>query len=776
MFKASNKHLLLFLVLVFAFTYRMLLMHWQTFPPGADIGLHDSIIHSITVSGNTNFLWNYYQMGGGTSLTFPGYHIFVSYIMLMTGMPDYLAHSLVVSFFSSLIVLCAFLITRTVWGESASLIAAFLVAISRFDIEMLLWGGYPNVITLMLIPLTFYLYLQKSKFSLGPFLAITAILSGAIFLTHSLSSVMFVGITVATVVFISIFSKRVGVPKTHLFVWLVPIFLGVIIVSPFLIEIVPAYFSVSGEIFTGGVSAIRLALLSTKILPLEIVLPLLVSFLFFFLFSKKYKGNFFTVPAFLFALWLLIPTILTQGFLFGLYFDYHRFLYFVLLPVIMLIALGIDHASRFFSRIIDTYLSITKENSPTRNGGNKIVSRLMPHLTRKNLYSAFVLGSLLFSFFVVPIFLTPWQGATVSSFYQFMSEPGYEAMQWARQNTPVGSIFVSDAYYGWWLSGFAQRPTLSAVDPQYLTLSREFEPAKIAKSLLDTDYIVDNGLIQIREDGGYIGRHNPMFLAKLNWTYFPYPFFNFNNDETTIFLRKGNDTKFFDLTQLSVTEMQIKANSNQAVISINKGNNFFNYTQNITVYKGVRFVNVSITIESAIEDVSLYGVRFILQTKGELIDRGNTVGFLEEGTKVLGQLIFAEKQPKVYSGGPEFLYDLTGSPQETIQIWVSVFSVTDDKAVYQDPETKESYMNKILADNLNSYLNRVENTTDLSLDVFDYQKAIKDKEISYIACRDSDVIPKFANDPVFSLVFINDEVAIFMVKRSFNQLGRPPSS
>jgi hypothetical protein len=49
-----------------------------------------------------------------------------------------------------------------------------------------------------------------------------------------------------------------------------------------------------------------------------------------------------------------------QIILFGLYFDYHRFLYFVLLPVIMLIALRIDHTSRFFSRIIDTHLFITK--------------------------------------------------------------------------------------------------------------------------------------------------------------------------------------------------------------------------------------------------------------------------------------------------------------------------------------------------------------------------------------------------------------------------------
>jgi hypothetical protein len=105
-------------------------------------------------------------------------------------------------------------------------------------------------------------------------------------------------------------------------------------------------------------------------------------FLFFFLLSKKYKGNFSLFPPF-FRHVAFNSNSLNQGFLFGLYFDYHRFLYFVLLPVIMLIALGIDHTSRFFSRIIDTHLFITKGNSPIKNGGNKIVLRLMPHLNCK---------------------------------------------------------------------------------------------------------------------------------------------------------------------------------------------------------------------------------------------------------------------------------------------------------------------------------------------------------------------------------------------------------
>ena len=102
-----------------------------------------------------------------------------------------------------------------------------------------------------------------------------------------------------------------------------------------------------------------------------------------------------------------------------------------------------------------------------------------------------------------------------------MNNPGWEAIQWTKQNTPSNSVFVSDALYGWWLGGFAQRPTLSAVDPQYLTSARELAPAKNASYLLDTDYLIDNGYFQVREDGGYLARHNPEFLATSKKLLFP---------------------------------------------------------------------------------------------------------------------------------------------------------------------------------------------------------------------------------------------------------------
>jgi hypothetical protein len=776
MFKTSHKYLLLLLVLAFSFVYRVLLMLWATYPPGADIGLHESIVHSITASDSTHFMWNNYQMGGGVSLTFPGYHIFLSYIILMTGIPDYLAHTLVVSFFSSFIVLCAFLVTRKVWGESTAFIVAFLVAISRFDVEMLLWGGYPNVITLMLIPSVFYLYLERKKFSLVPFLVTSSILSGAIFLTHSLSAVMFVGITFSTIILVAIFSVRIGVAKKHLLIWILPLFLGAILVSPFLAQAVPAYLSENSS----GIADIQSALLSTRVLPLEWVIPLFACVILFFFFSKKYKGNFFTVPAFLLTLWILIPMVFTQGYLVSFYTDYNRFLYFIILPLIILIGLGLDHGAGFFARVIDTYLSLTKKTPKAKKKLNSKHSKLSAHVSRTNIYAGFALSFLLILFWAVPIFVTPFQGTIVQSFYQTMDDPRYEAMQWARQNTPDGSVFVSDAYYGWWFSGFAERRTLSAVDPQYLTLSREFAPAQVAKNLLDTDYLIDNGLIQVRADGGYIGRHNPNFLAILNWTYFPYSFLSFNSNKTKIQYHIGNHPQFLYLDKLPVKEMRIENDTEHATIIVTKGNDFFDYTQLITVYQGVRFVDMSITVETAFEGVSLDWIQFLVESKGKVVQpmRNDTVGLLDVGVKTLGQIIFNQEQPNVEIVNIEnpcileLLYNLQGKYKGEIQISATAYSVTDDPQYYQDQAVTADYMNKIITNNLNSYQQQISN---LSLDVFNYQKALKAWNISYIACRDSEVMPKFANDPAFSLVFINDEVAMFMVKSSSSQVGRTPS-
>ena len=402
MFKANKKYVLLLLIFVFSFIYRVVLMFWQSFPPGADIGLHASVINSITGSGNTNFLYDYFQMGGGQSLTFPGYHIFTSAIILMTGLTDYVAQALIVALFSSLIVLAAFLLTRAVWSESAAFVVAFLVAVSRFDIEMLMWAGYPNVITLLLIPVTFYLFLRRERFSLMPFLVSSSILVGSIFLTHSLSAAVFIGITGVTVFFALVAPKPFGTTRKNVASWLLPIFGGALLVSPFLASAIPAYLSANSSF--SAVNIIDRAVIATRVLPMDEVLALFACLLPLLLLSKKYNRRFISLPTFLTIMWLFIPLVLTQGYLFGLLVDYNRFLYFLVLPVIILFAMMIDHGSAYFAHLTVNYQNLTSQMPKMNRNANKWASRISSGLTHKRVYTIFALGFILIFLSDTPYF------------------------------------------------------------------------------------------------------------------------------------------------------------------------------------------------------------------------------------------------------------------------------------------------------------------------------------------------------------------------------------
>jgi len=787
MIKATNKHLLLlFVIFIFAFLYRFLLTTYEIYPSGSDIGLHNSVIYSIINQGsNVDFLYNNYQMGGGLSITFPGYHIFVAQLMMLTSMPEYLIHALVASLFSSVIVLGSYLITRAVWKESAALAVAFLIAISRFDLEMLLWGGYPNVVALFLIPVIFYFYIQKNRFTKIPFYFTISLLIGSLFLTHSLSSFMFVSILFSVVLVGLIFNKKLETTRFEMLSWLLPVFFGVLMVSPYLIHIIPVY------IVNQLTVEIAQALLSFRVLPLAIVLPLFVVGWLYFLLSKKYHNRYFTVPTILLALWMFIPVLFTQGYLVGQYTDYNRFLYFVITPLIILMGLFIDHGSGFFARIIDTYRTLTRQLANTVNETGKNHSRLAnfsnkfnKKLTRPNLHAGFLIGILLICFFFIPIFMTPNKSVVPQNYYQIMSTPLYQAMNWVKINTPSDAIFVTTAYYGWWFAGFAQRPAWSAVEPQFLSLSREFPIAQVATNLLDTAYLFGSSFklsdeilyIQVQEDGGYMARHNPQILTNLNGTYLPYPFFNFNSDQTKILYTVNGVPCSISLAALPVKNMYMENNTQHTTVSIIKGNEYFTCTQSTTVYQGSKFVNITTTLEAVSENVSLSWLQSTLDVNALQVglERPNTIGFVAENVNAFGQIIFEKNLPMVNSrayaelGSTEVRldYNLADKKQVNIQMSLTTYSATNDKKMYRS-EFSSDFFDKQIVLNLEP-----ESRDNLPLFIpFNYQTELKINNIKYVVVPSyyekevkADMKLKFANDPLFNLVFINDEVAIFEVK------------
>jgi hypothetical protein len=761
MLRTRRSFLLLFFIIFFSTIYRAVLVMHEGFPPGADIGLHNSLIHSITQGGNTNFLWNYYHMGGGNSNTFPGYHIFVTYVIFFTGMPDYLAQAFVAILFSSLLVMVAFLITRKVLNESIALIVAFLVGVSYYDIYILLWSGYPNIVTLMLIPLAFYLLLEKSRFPPLPRITVASLLSATIFLTHSLSTFMFIAIIFASVFIALSFPRRVGVNRKDVLEWLVPLFIGGLVVSPFLVQAAPFYLNLNSPIYTGGLPDIQTALLPIRLVPFEFVLPFFVCFFLYFVFFKYLHVKLLQFSMILLVSWLIIPTALTQSYIVGFYTDYERFLYFADLPLIILIGTGIFLGGRLLAKSTNWLLSAKRRVLQKRFAEKKILRRVNSYPSNQTTMVLFATILILLAFFELPHFsMAPSDGFQMQSQFQVMNKPGYDAIRWIKNNTLTNSVFVADALYGWWLGGFDQRPTVSAVEPVFITNSREFEPALLATRLLDTDYLVDNGLVQIREDGGYMANRNPEFLAKLSNSYYPFPFLNFNNSQTTITFRKSGDVNTVKLSELPVREMYVESSSTFATICVTWGNELLNFTQKATVYQGVRFVNMTETVSSNNPMVSFVNMSFIVQTRGNVVaGNGASITLVDPYVNVAGQLIFTGAPPTVtqVSEGPlEILYNLNTPSETDINFYVSVFEYPN---LGLSSATKTG-LHELFMNNTKSYADKV---ADFPLDVFNYRQAIANLNASYIVIRDYSQISRFAKDPLFSLLFINEEVAIFQV-------------
>ncbi|MBC7131435.1 hypothetical protein H5T51_09565, partial [Candidatus Bathyarchaeota archaeon] len=359
--KLADEASVALLIFIFAILYRALLIAADPYPPGPDLGLHNSIINSILMN-NGKFTQNLYHMGGGDSLTHPGFHFFASTILLFTEAPAYVVQSAVAVLFSSLTVLCAYLLTKAIWPlPAAPLIAAFLTAISKHDLDMLLWGGYPNVIALTLIPLIFYIFFRKNT-SRSVLLTIASILIGTLTFTHSLSALMFMAILASFLLICLIASRRTnnkmegGSPLLLIFA---AILLGFIVGLPFLAEVLPVYLTnVEQGLFVGSIDVHRTAIVLTRMIPLEVASLALIPALLIFFFSKKYRGRFFDRAGVLFSLWMIVPALSTQSFIIGLYTDYYRLLYFLVFPVIVFLALLFDHGFRFFAYNIAKFLEL----------------------------------------------------------------------------------------------------------------------------------------------------------------------------------------------------------------------------------------------------------------------------------------------------------------------------------------------------------------------------------------------------------------------------------
>jgi hypothetical protein len=746
--------LLLLAIFSFAVLFRVAVVFHNEYPPSSDIGLHGSIINLILDQGKLPS-WNPYHMGGETLATPPGFHFFVSTLILLTGMPLILAELATAAFFSSVIVFPAYLVSRKIWRNSnAGLLAAFFAAVSALSLEMISWGGYTNIVSLFIIIVILYLFLRDISQPIRRHLMVGTLLFGSLILTHTFS--LFIFFPILGLYFFLLLARKflkhdnIGLLKKLRF-FLVSLTLGAVTIMPWLLRVFSFYLVASTEgALTGGLDNREIILGNRTVDPIITALIIVVIPAFFMLRASRKK--YFDSNSLLLVAWFLVPVIMTQAYLFGIYTDYSRFMYFIDFPGIIIISAGLFYLFRYTSIVV---------RIPQIKGWNRI----------KKTIPASIFVSCIFIFIILsPWSIFPEEAMDRANFYTTIQESEATALDWIKDNTSESSVLVADHLYGWWLSGIGERTTLSAASLEFLIYSHELEVAKAAQLLLDTDYYINNGLMEIRDDGPYILRHNPNFSIE-TWIEESYSLFNFQDNGTQLhyyFINNygGRDYANTTLSELkpSLTPELIK-DENSANLTITLENDLFMVTKTLSVQQGVRFAEVSYNITVKSVRTTIYNIWLPIYTHEGYVTRDPwtpLVGIYNHYRGVCGQIILQEDKPVEFyyvkeeptriEGFYRF-YRQIGSPlKQNINIKILV-GVYDSEGRSYHEELNERYAELAI--------NPLEKVTLDPLITWNYVDMMKEYDVSYVVCRDYRMFSKFSEDPQFNLMFSAGNVTVF---------------
>lgn len=742
--------MLLLLIFSFGFLCRVAVIFHNEYPPSSDIGLHGSIINLILDQG-TLPTWNPYHMGGEPLATPPGFHFFVSTLLLFSGMPLLLAQLITAIFFSSIIVFPAYLVSKRIWrSHNAGLLAAFFATISALSYEMLSWGGYTNVISLALIVVIFYLFIRDIEQPNLLHLLMGTLLFGALTITHTFSLSVFLPI-LALYFALLLIAKILKLEEIKLLAALrffaVSGVLGVLLVAPWILRVFSFYVGASseGSLF-GGMDANRNLILANRAVE-PVILALLIALIPTVLMLRASRKRFMDSVGLLLIAWFIVPTVMTQGYIFGIFTDYSRFMYFIDFPGIIIISAGLFYLFRYTTMGINKFVNIKWHR----------IKKALPVVASTAILFIFIFASLWSVFPTDAVHRVDW--------YTTIQQPEATALDWIRNNTPEDSVLVADHLYGWWLSGIGERTTLSAAGLEFLLYAHEVEVAKNAQLLLDTNYYIDNGLIQVRDDGPYLTSCNPEVSIETESAQV-YSLFDFQDNEIRLYYEWIDDEGNVVDVNRALTDMEM-VEANVLVADENSANltGIFEdelavVKKTVTVHQGVRFAEISYNIEVKSSSTNLFNIHLPIYVSEGNVTIGSSLsmfGFHDPFTRMCGEVIFQEDIPAeispIMKDTPhrvDLLFRHSWKQNINIKMLVGVFDA-------QNLSSLDQVKNRYYA----LALSPQKIVTSKPLITWDYRQMLEEYDVSYVVCRDQDTSVRLSADPQFRKVFSGGDVTVF---------------
>ena len=473
-----------------------------------------------------------------------------------------------------LLFFSVYLIGSKFFGKKIGGIAAVLLLFCFPIYELNLWGGYTTVLGLAFMFLLF-VYLPLAMRNLGHII-IAFFVAFSLVLSHQLTAFLTMLILPPIILFMLIKSRGAHIKA------LIAVILGgglafLLYYSqamlPYLGDIIGHVFFMQKEM----AYQIPATTLSAFMVNFGFVFIISLAGIFIAFFNFRAKKE--LLPFLILFLSFLVPFVLAESYLFGLYLPFQWFIYYLMPPMAVLAAVSISFATDQVSAFYHKHEKNWKK-------------------FRLRAVTVFVVA-LVFLLFVFRFGTVYGKIMEGSVYYSTSDVKAYDAGVWLKNNFPDETTVVVTEIPGYWFSLFSGKNVIAETDPI-------IERNVIAASVLELAYELEHPVTLVRayEAKGDISEENYVSINHI-WNRVSYSAADGNFFISYSANGVENRTKLADLNRETVFEDQ----SSPKKLTIHYFNDEVNITQTILVQNDTYPINVTWTLspaESKISNVALY--------------------------------------------------------------------------------------------------------------------------------------------------------------------------
>jgi hypothetical protein len=365
-----------------------------------------------------------------------------------------------------LLIFSVYLIGSKFFGKKIGAIAAVLLLFCVPMYELNMWGGYTTVLGLAFMFLLF-LYLPLAMKSFGH-IVVAFFVAFSLVLSHQLTAFLTVLILPPIILYMLIKSRG-----RHLKALIAVILGGGIAFALYYLHAMLPYLGMIIEhlFFMQKTTVYQIpgTTLSAFMMNFGFIFVISLAGIFIAFFNLRAKKE----PLFFLIMFMsfLVPFVLAESYLFGLYLPFQWFIYYLMPPMAVLAAVSISFAADKVSLFYHKYSKSWK----------KIRLRAVA-------VTLVALMCLLLVFRFGTVYGKIMEG---SMYYSTSDRKAYDAGVWLQNNFPDNTTVVVTEVPGFWFRLFSNKTVIAETDPVV-------ERNAIAVSVLDLAYEIENPLTLVR--------------------------------------------------------------------------------------------------------------------------------------------------------------------------------------------------------------------------------------------------------------------------------------